>query len=428
MPTSVATVEAITATFPHTLPHLTSMPSYETLQDLRILMKENASTIPCSLGGAAHGYLGLVVSDAIYTTIAPGTPFAIPLLPPHVPDIPIGTTQTGIGELVRQHSESQRIWQEYTNVHTALKNQLIKAVPAQCLIAIKHAHSGYANLLLRVMLAHLFDNYGDINTNDLQDNDNKFRQAWDPNTPIEMLIKQINDAVQYAADAGTPYTNQQILNNAYALVFNTGMYFDDVKTWDRLPALDKTWPRFGQHFSTAHKLLRRQQRTAQQGGYHANIVTDGDDDANIYRETATALTNLATATASDRASFANLVTNNTKLADQLAIALQRIAILEQQLPPAPTWAPPPTPAPYHPAPAPYRPAPAPVPAPYHNPGRGGAQPANRPKSYCWTHGYRVSKNHSSANCNTTNPTHRRDATYANNLNGNQDGKPNPTPT
>ena len=48
---------------------------------------------------------------------------------------------------------------------------------------------------------------------------------------------------------------------------------------------------------------------------------------------------------------------------------------------------------------------------------------SKPKSYCWTHGYRVSKNHTSANCNRTAPGHQTAATMENNMGGNQDGKP-----
>jgi hypothetical protein len=44
-------------------------------------------------------------------------------------------------------------------------------------------------------------------------------------------------------------------------------------------------------------------------------------------------------------------------------------------------------------------------------------------SYCWTHGYAVTKNHNSQNCRTKGPGHKEEATRDNNMGGSQRGKP-----
>ena len=51
-------------------------------------------------------------------------------------------------------------------------------------------------------------------------------EKWDANTPIEMLFNQIDDAQDFAAAAGQPYTNNQLLTTAYNLVYATGLFFD----------------------------------------------------------------------------------------------------------------------------------------------------------------------------------------------------------
>jgi hypothetical protein len=43
-------------------------------------------------------------------------------------------------------------------------------------------------------------------------------------------------------------------------------------------------------------------------------------------------------------------------------------------------------------------------------------------SYCWTHGYKVDKTHTSLNCNTRNPGHKTEATRAENMGGSQANK------
>jgi hypothetical protein len=40
-------------------------------------------------------------------------------------------------------------------------------------------------------------------------------------------------------------------------------------------------------------------------------------------------------------------------------------------------------------------------------------------NYCWTHGYKVGKTHTSLTCNTRNPGHKAEATRAENMGGSQ---------
>jgi hypothetical protein len=43
-------------------------------------------------------------------------------------------------------------------------------------------------------------------------------------------------------------------------------------------------------------------------------------------------------------------------------------------------------------------------------------------NYCWTHGYKVGKTHTSLTCNTRNPVHKAEATRAENMGGIQANK------
>ena len=54
-------------------------------------------------------------------------------------------------------------------------------------------------------------------------------KPWDPNQPSEFLIRQVQDAIDYAAHANTPYTLEQVVNSVYSLVFNTGLFKDACK-------------------------------------------------------------------------------------------------------------------------------------------------------------------------------------------------------
>jgi small-conductance mechanosensitive channel len=122
-----------------------------------------------------------------------------------------------------------------------------------------------------------------------------------------------------------------IVNVAYTLVFNTGLFPDACRTWQSISIAAKTWAQFKIDFATAHREFRLTNQTAQQSGFHsANmIIEQGRDDS--MQETAEAIAQLATATASDRGTVATLTTTNAKLANQLESAHALIAQLKNEI-------------------------------------------------------------------------------------------------
>jgi hypothetical protein len=108
-----------------------------------------------------------------------------------------------------------------------------------------------------------------------------------------------------------------IVNVAYTLVSNTGFYPDACRAWQSRVIAAKTWAQLKIDIATAHREFRLTNQTAQQSGFHiANMMIEqGRDDS--MQETAEAIAQLATATASDRGTIATLTTTNTKLVNQL---------------------------------------------------------------------------------------------------------------
>jgi hypothetical protein len=68
------TVEDVLASFPHLLlPAVEGEPDYQTIHNTRKFLKENSRAINTHLGGGTLGHLGLIISDAAYSNIAPPT-------------------------------------------------------------------------------------------------------------------------------------------------------------------------------------------------------------------------------------------------------------------------------------------------------------------------------------------------------------------
>ena len=64
--------------------------------------------------------------------------------------------------------------------------------------------------MLWTLLTYLFDNYGKVSANDVDNNNKKICQPWDPNTPFKTIMNQIDTAKDYTKVGGQAYTNKQI--------------------------------------------------------------------------------------------------------------------------------------------------------------------------------------------------------------------------
>jgi phage shock protein A len=122
-----------------------------------------------------------------------------------------------------------------------------------------------------------------------------------------------------------------IVNVAYTLVFNTGLFPDACPAWQSRAIAEKTWAQFKIDFATAHREFRLTNQTAQQSGFHsANMMIEqGRDDS--MKETVDAIAQLATATASYQGTVATLTTTNAKLANQMEAAHALIAQLKIEI-------------------------------------------------------------------------------------------------
>jgi hypothetical protein len=299
---SVPTVDTMIASFPETLEPIIGIPTYDSLSRLKAQLKINAATIPTLRGGGTHGYLAIVVSDAIYAQISQ-VAFVLPTNPgahPAIPQAPPPTASTQ-NEMVRIHAERLREFREYSTLQLALRRTLVAAIDGIYLRSLRDPHIGYGNQTVRTILAFLFTAYGQITATDLAHNATKLHQVWNPSTPFETLIDLLDECQEYADAGSQPFTDAQLLTAAYTQVFSTGLFFDDCRTWDDKPLADRTYANFKLHILDAQRRLRLRQRITAPSGLHgANATFHGLEQA------AEALANLATATASDRQSLAAL--------------------------------------------------------------------------------------------------------------------------
>jgi hypothetical protein len=179
------------------------------------------------------------------------------------------------------------------------------------------------------------------------------------------------------------------VNVAYTLLFNTGLFPDACRAWQVLPAAQKTWTKFKIHFAAAHREFHLTNHTAHQSGFHsANMMIEHHP----YQGTADAIAQLAVATASDRDTVATLTATNAKLTLQLETYqayVQKLKedIVQLKLKIKPAWQ---------------------VQLP---------DKTTDNNSFCWSHGYQVHNQHTSASCKNQKEGHKKEATKNNPMGG-----------
>jgi hypothetical protein len=215
-------------------------------------------------------------------------------------------------------------------------------------------------------------------------------RAWDPQQPVETLFKQIQDCADYSEAGGFLIGHPQHINIGYAKIFATGHFMSACSRWNEKTTAEKTWTQFKSHFAAAHRQHKQMQgeSAATAGCHSANAAVTHNED-HMAEATIGALANLATATTANRGVVEALTQANSRLAKKLEDNSSELrefkALLNQE------WR-----------------------------EKLGTRSSNHSASnYCWTHGYKVGKTHTSLTCNTPKPGHKTEATRADNMEGSQ---------
>jgi hypothetical protein len=290
--------------------------------------------------------------------------FPMPENPGPSATVVAGMTAAIIAETTRLHREETQVYCTYHNVDQAIKKLMMESFDDAYLNALSDENVGYANCTSLQLLTHLLTYYDMIAPTEPTQNYEHLNTPYDPNQPIETLFQQIQDARAFAVAGGQPYGAAMIVNVAYTLVFNTGLFPDACRTWQSRAIEGKTWAQFKLDFATAHSEFWLTNQTAQQSGFHSANMMIEQGRGDSMQDTVDAIAQLATAMASDRSTVATLTTTNARLANQLEAAhaliaqlKNKIATLKKKIKPA--WQ-----------------------------GQRPVKTTNN-DSYCWSHGYQV---------------------------------------
>jgi hypothetical protein len=328
---TASTPDELIAGFLHSsLPKVTGEPTFEDLKVIWRLLNTNAMSVASYERGGRHGHLGIIMTNEEYFAIAVDF-FPVPNNPGPSAAVVAGMTAAVIAKITQLHREATQVYRTYHNVDHAIKKLIIESFNDTYLDVLLDEIVGYANCTSLQLLTHILRYYAMIAPTELTQNYERLNTPYDPNQPIEMLFQQIQDARAFAVAGGQPYGAAMIVNVAYTLIFNTGLFPDACRAWKSREIAEKTWAHFKLDFATARREFRLTNQTAHQSGFHSTnmMIEHGRDES--LQDTVHAIAQLATATASDRGTVATLTTTNAKLATQLETAHALIAQLNNKI-------------------------------------------------------------------------------------------------
>jgi hypothetical protein len=205
-------------------------PTYATLQRLFTQLICNATSVASQLGGGHFGLSGLAEDPAVYL-LRTGTHFNRPVYPGELPIYPVGATAAVQATALATWTANTKEYLTVQRAEALLLTLLEKAIDDAYLSGIHDEAHAFGNRTLQDVQRWLFQTYGHVGPADRMSNTAKLTQPIDPTAPLALLFKQIEECQRFAADAGSPFTPQQIVEAAEALIVQTGKYDSTYKEW-----------------------------------------------------------------------------------------------------------------------------------------------------------------------------------------------------
>ncbi|GFH49736.1 hypothetical protein CTEN210_06212 [Chaetoceros tenuissimus] len=341
-------------------------PTTDSVAYMKKELTKNAKSVTSTLGGAQHGHIFLVLTDADFNAIPGTVPVIRPVHPGPLPQIPVGATAAQISAAERNHQEAVNNFDRYTGVELALLAQVESAIEPIYLSSIINEHTQSLDRSLSEVIAYLAENY---KTSDepMSSREIKINQHfYDPHDPIATIWTLLKNHAEAGERQNVPVTEAWKIDKVLYLLTKTGKFTEDIKEWKKKPQQDKTWVNLVTYFNECHRFM-----------LESNVLTIQDQE----REQLTA--NLASTFQQALALQAN--SSNTDVASSLAKILRRLQQLESRTTDNDT------------------------------PNDTRRNPRTRRYTeYCWTHG---ACNHKSPECRNKAEGHKDEATKNNRMGG-----------
>jgi hypothetical protein len=255
--------------------------------------------------------------------------------------------------------------------------------------------TGAINGTIPEIIQYLYDSYGNLTAFSVESK----RQAllaisYNHAEPLDVVFNAVSDYADMADAYGTPISDDQLMSLALMIIMKAAIYADTIENWNAEPI--KTWLSFQMFFTKAQRTYKkaRPTETAASLGYSpapaAQANTVFSDPASSLKEAEAYIAELEAAAAAQAPAQANIVapapatSPNDLLMEKL---LAQMAELQAKVTNKSTR---------------------------NNKNKEKDKSSPKERLYCWTHG---SCAHKGTDCKNPKEDHKKEATFANMMNG-----------
>eukprot|EP00804_Cyclotella_cryptica_P020406 CCRYP_012624-RA/>CCRYP_012624-RA protein AED:0.67 eAED:0.42 QI:0/0/0/0.75/0/0/4/0/921 len=401
MPIMIITRESIQALMPNqTLTKIHGKPMHKAVRGLKKELGANLIAVDCPWG-LTKGHLGKL-QDAVTFLACNGAAYTPPAqAPPPYLAIPLGSTAAERERLKAENQTALGHWQTRQHVRRIAINQVTEAIEPVYYAELNDPDEGLNDVLVRDLLDHIRDCYCHIGQDKIDSNMSTFLKGMDPSLPLSVYTRKQEHCQDFAADAHVPISEATMVTTGTKHAIQCCDFTGAWKEWNRRPDAEKTWPNWKIHWTRAFQENRDIRRlTGSTFRHQANSVINDDLSKNMVLS----LDNLANAAIQKNNTVKKLVLTNNQLAAANATLTDHIArlqaqnttllhLLEKQAGSGPS-------------------------------GVKASSPTDNtnvwdPSRYCWPHGFKVKKGHTSKTCKTRNDGHQEGAIRQNIMRGSQ---------
>ncbi len=203
-----------------------------TSNDLNLLKEELiaiAASIPSVLGGGMNGHAGMLLSNINYATMAPGSPFVVPVNPGVYP---VGVTATTRSQMEAEHKEQVNQFHTFIGVGMGLKDLVLKAIDGYYLLEIKHERVAFLNVMVAQMLTHLCNCWGVVDFVDITALMAECDAPWSVDEVPTLYFNRVEKAMKQLAKANINWDWRAMMNKALKSFKDAGSYEPAIREWE----------------------------------------------------------------------------------------------------------------------------------------------------------------------------------------------------
>ena len=385
-------------------PPLEGKPTDDDLLSIRETLLPILMEIPYDLLGGVHSLTAIITDAVSYAADHGGNAFKRPVRLP-LYDGGIDDAATTVVRVRAEAAHKARL-DDYASFEAAERGAakfLREVVDEVWYNDLKDADTFYTKVTALEIIAFLDANSGGLHAIDMIALRTNMHGYYAHADGIPQYIIMLEDAQKKAKRANMPIADVELVMMASAAVLAAQHFPREVDEWEGLPSTSRTWGAWKTAFRLAH--LKRQRQILASGGGEPLGGAHGVFPSAVpaIGQLEGALNNLALAATNDSAVLSQLTSANLALTVAITTLTQANKKLTEAVARGKG-----TPAAGTPAAT--------------TAGGGRSNKTPHPGNYCWTHGHRVSREHTSATCAHKATGHRDDATTANTLGGSEKDK------